>query len=436
MESGKVISNLGSIASISSFPLALISIVVAFVVNAKTWLLVLIIIVIVVLLIFFIKYLVNYAQQSKFLILYTLKDITQRIGNHCRNSSSLDIYYIGTLENGLISHIVNNVIHNQSTHIVSTNADSFVELLPEVRQKLLKYEAEKENSVFSFKFNYNSQICNFFIAHSKKTYTAIMFSKTIDRGQCRYSGIEIKDNTFVLPILDFLNTSCSLNIDSQFPIAQNTTESIRELWKPFQGYFHDILPPIEERTVREVWRSQILNHFDSYARNLVGDINSDVFITWNIVDKSLDDLGHFNEWLLFLKNESSNGKINVTRYMLINMDKYKREQNYKEKVDIIVTKIEESRNPRYSIYYINSDELSNSIKSDYALIVKKLSSQVDIKIVQNAIIDNKSFPEILKVYFSKNCDEVTETYRKIQSLENQSGRCENFSSLKTQYSIV
>ena len=287
-------------------------------------------------------------------------------------------------------------------------------------EDVLKMDTESEN--FNHKFYFYRQNVNLLQGETKGKDSLILFFQNSNND---YNGVYIRNGSR-LKIDDLIieNACPTVNIVGQLDNVQSVAEKSLEFWTPLKnGWFHPVFPPDDNAEVRKAWRDSLMSWFNSTASDFLNKGGGKLTITWKIQEWSEKDAERFKTWLNKLKSITKRQNIEVTRYMLIDVEKYKINPNYKKVVDSIVTNYLPSQLPRssgdpYQIYFINRSKLPTSLDDDFALFLLGNGE----KVAQNSLIDTKEGVEVLRVVFSKDFNFVKSVEDKISRITTYNPR--------------
>lgn len=287
-------------------------------------------------------------------------------------------------------------------------------------ESVLKMDTESEN--FNHKFYFYRQNVNLLQGDTKGKDSLILFFQNSNND---YNGVYIRNGSR-LKIDDLIieNACPTVNIVGQLDNVQSVAEKSLEFWTPLKnGWFHPVFPPDDNAEVRKAWRDSLMSWFNSTASDFLNKGGGKLTITWKIQEWSEKDAERFKTWLNKLKSITKGQNIEVTRYMLIDVEKYKLKPNYKKVVDSIVTNYLPSQLPRssgdpYQIYFINRNKLPTSLDDDFALFLLGNGE----KVAQNSLIDTKEGVEVLRVVFSKDFNFVKSVEDKISRITTYNPR--------------
>ena len=298
-------------------------------------------------------------------------------------------------------------------NILNSDPDFYSQSNTEKIENILKMDALSDN--FNHKFYFYKQNVNLLIGEAQGKECLLLFFQSL---KTDYNGIYIRDGARLKIEDTIIKEACpTVNIIGQLNNVRGVAEKSLEFWTPLKnGWFHPVFPPDEEPEVRKVWRDSLMSWFNSTASNLLSG-GGELTITWKIQEWSDRDADRFKEWLNKLKNISKDQKIKVTRYMLVNIEKYKTNTTYRDVVNEIVDTCLPKPLPRpagepYQVHFINRNILSSDLDDDFALFILNSGE----KVAQDSYTDEKAGVEILKVIFSKDYNFVKKVEEKITRL--------------------
>ena len=293
-------------------------------------------------------------------------------------------------------------------------------------KNVLKLDTQSDN--FNHKFYFYRQNVNLLRGETNGKESLLLFFQS---SETDYNGVYIREGSRLNIEAVIIKKVCpTVNIVGQLDNVRSVSEKSLEFWSPLKnGWFQPVFPPDDDVEVRKAWRNSLMSWFNSTASDLLGG-GGKLTITWKIQEWSEKDAEKFKDWLNKLKGINQSQNIKITRYMLISVEKYKSNSNYKKVVDNIVSTYLPIPLPRasgdpYQIYFIDRDKLTTALDDDFALFLLSDGE----KIAQDSLIDVKANIEVLKVVFSKD-------FSFVKGVEDKIGRLTSYNPKATLEDLV
>ena len=331
--------------------------------------------------------------------------LTNYVGKTIKDSSVHSFTYYGDFNYLILNTIEENILpsdNSKKIDVIIVGEKNINHISPIIK-KLIDRNCHNHNVHFSYKHSSKTNVFNYLLIKYKgnEKKHLILFFKI----QSTFYGYKIVIREDIQPFWErLLSDSVSVSLRDQLISIDNFSKNLAELKKPiYKGFFEHIIPPIDDDRIREIWQKSILESFNRYGISILhrkDEILDNIKITWNITEYSIADLEEFKEWLSELKKAASE-RLNIERYILVDLNEFKNNAEYKNLAcNIIGTYFNDTA---YRYYFIDSYYLGDvDYKNDYSVFKFKN----DDKIVQGAIVEDTIGSRLLKVYFSKEFDDI------------------------------